>query len=178
MFSAIEMNIIFLGIGTFALAFILHLVVWRIKIPQNQAKALLKIFFSMQLLILSFLAVDLILFDNNLSVVQTVADLLHLFLFTVALTLVYITAFSAIEADSPTVMIVMHMIEAGDRGLSEKELHSKMTDETLLKPRIRYLEYNNLAYSSDNKYSLTKQGLYFVRAFISFRKLMRIKKGG
>lgn len=172
------MKILMLGLVIFFMAFIVHLALWKIRIPQKQTMALIKIFFVIFILgvpYFNFFSAT-VSFDINDSL--DFFEFIHLILLYIALMLSYIITYSGIEADGPTLVMIMHIFQAGEKGLSREKLCKKMTDDTLVKPRIRDLTRDNLAYVCNGKYRLTKAGFYFIQIFIIYRKLLNAPKGG
>lgn len=166
------------GAGIFVAGLIIHLIAWKISVPQHQAKSLFKIFSGIQLVLIAAFFIDHLLFADVLLPIKDFPGLLHVSLLSTTLTLVYITAFSAIEEDSPTVMIVTQIYNSGQKGITKDELYEKLTDESLIKRRIRYLLDNNLVKLDDGRFTLSEAGRNFVMVFIRFRALMRVAKGG
>jgi hypothetical protein len=100
------------------------------------------------------------------------------FLF-VSLSLGYIATYSAIEVDSPSLVIIMTIAAEADKGLDETRLRARMSDEILLVPRINDLISGKLAYLDGEIYRLTRKGTCIARALTAHRKLLRkAQKGG
>ena len=77
-----------------------------------------------------------ILLYHNFTSFPRVSDYLHIIVVFISLFLAYLITFSAIEVDSPSMMIVKNIESSGSRGLTKQELLSLMTDDRLLRPRI------------------------------------------
>jgi len=87
--------------------------------------------------------------------------------------------YSAIEADSPSLVIMMAIANAEPKGLEKKDFDELMTDDKLVKPRIKDILLNKMAEIVGDKYVLTPKGAVFVGIFIIYRKIMKIsRKGG
>lgn len=163
------MKILLWGLIIFFLSFFLHLVIWKIHLPKKQTKALLQIFFG--ILIMSILILTRVSFFKFWEYV-------HISLFFISLALAYVITYSAIEADSPSLVIIMNIIKTGQEGLDKGRLYEMMTDELLVIPRIRDLVNDKMVYLDKYKYKLTLKGLLFVSIFIYYRKLLNAEKGG
>jgi len=164
------------GFGIFALAFLIHLIIWRIKIPKAQTKTLIRIYFgTLVIVFFSFLTEQII--DKNVLPISFL-ELFHIFLLYTSLVLAYLTTYSALEVDSPSLIMVTSVANAGLNGLTKSDFNKLMTDDVLIKPRIRDLTRDNLAYVCNGKYRLTKAGFYFIQIFITYRKLLNAPKGG
>ena len=174
------MNILFYGICLILAALLIHFIIWRIHLPQNQTKALIKIFFgtlAVGILVLWKFA-DYVLFFG-ISAPTEIYEYLHLSFFFISLTLAYITTYSALEVDSPSLLIVMDIAEVGSGGLDNNSLKQKLNDDLLLVPRINDLISGKLAYLDGEVYRLTRKGSYIARTFAAYRKLLRkAQKGG
>jgi hypothetical protein len=109
---------------------------------------------------------------------QKIPEYLHICLIFISLTLSYMITYSALEADSPTLVMVMTIEKAGQEGLDKKEFDSILNDDLLIKPRIRDLITDKMAYLDEEKYKLTSKGVLFARIFILYRRLLNAPKGG
>lgn len=163
----------------FFLAFILHLVLWKIHLPKRQTKALLQIFFGTLIVgILFLINISSFVPEAGDLIPQKTSEYFHISLFFISLTLSYMITYSALEADSPTLVMVMTIEKAGQEGLDKKEFDQKLNDDILVKPRIRDLITDKMAYLDGEKYKLTSKGVLFARIFILYRRLLNAPKGG
>lgn len=174
------MNILFYGIELIFTAFFIHFFLWKIYLPQNQTKALLQIFFGtlvIGILVLWKFSAYITLF--GILAPTKIYEYLQLTFFFVSLTLAYIATYSALEVDSPSLVIVVDIVEAGSEGLDKNTLELKMNDDILVAPRVRDLVTGKLAYLDGEVYRLTKKGIFVARIFAAYRKLLRkTQKGG
>ena len=86
--------------------------------------------------------------------------------------------YSAIEVDSPSLVMINAIAKAGKEGLDEKLFYQMMNGDILIKPRINDLLNDKMAYLEGYKYKLTPKGRLLVRIFILYRKLLNAPKGG
>lgn len=163
------MNTLFWGSVIFCSAFILHVIIWKVRIPKNQTKILLMIFFGT--LCAGFIVLCFLIH-------LTLAEYLHISLFFISLTLAYITTYSALEVDSPSLVMVMNIAAAGNIGLEKKKFEEITNDDRLVKPRVRDLITDKLAFLEGDRYRLTSRGILVARIFIFYRKLLKAQKGG
>src|SRR5262249_23582140 len=94
---------LFWGGSTLLLAFAVHLLVWRWRVPRYQTKSLLAIFFG------ALAAVCLVQAAGGVGPLPRLtgaAEYVELALFVTAFTLAYGITYSALEADSPTLVMV------------------------------------------------------------------------
>ncbi len=174
------MIILFWGSALFVLAFFIHLVLWKVKLPKRQTKAILQIFFAVLfvgILVLWNLPDSPIIWGITPPV--SLRGYIQISLFFISLTLAYIITYSAIEADSPSLVIVTAIEKAGSSGLDKKHFNELMTDEILIKPRLKDILLNKMAEMDGDKYVLTPKGTLFARIFVFYRTIMNVsRKGG
>lgn len=162
------MNVLFFVIVAFTCAIIIHFIYWKFNIPEKQTASLLKIFFS----VLLVAGASLWLQSFNAVLV------LHFTIAYLPLVAAYIITYSALEADSPSLVIIDNIYRAGNQGIARQDFNALMNDELLVVPRLKDLCRDNLAYVENEKYLLTLQGRKFIKIFIFFRHLLNLQKGG
>jgi hypothetical protein len=174
------MNVLFFGIALLIAAFFIHFVIWKIRIPMHQKSTLILIFSA----VLMAGAALLFIFKHKVSFFgitapQTVYEYLQLCIFFISLELAYMVTYSALEADSPSLVIVMDIYKAGAGGLDEKIFKKEMSNDVLIMPRMRDMVFEKMAYLDNGKYKLTPKGLTIVRVFTLYRKILKTaQKGG
>jgi len=172
------MTILFWGLAISVLAFCIHLLVWKIHLPQRQTKVLLQIFFATWLAATAWLWTHPAFSLFGIGAPQNWVQCVHVGLFFLAVTLAYMITYSALEADSPSLVMVQAVARAGKPGLPSDQFHRMMTDDVLVTPRVRDLLTDRMAYLDGNRYRLTPKGILFARIFIQYRRLLGAKKGG
>lgn len=164
------MFILVFGVSLFCTAFLIHIIVWKIKLPKKQSKWLLIIFFS------TLLAAD-ILFKSILNIQEF--NFIQYNLLYISIFLAYFVTYPALEVDSPTLIMVIKIADTGQKGLDCKYFNRAMSDDILIKPRIRDLVNDKLIYLHNDKYKLTFAGLFFIHTIIFYRKISHsTNKGG
>lgn len=159
------MSLLFYGILTFFVALLIHLMVWRICLPKkNRALILANVFFWTLVL--------------GLVAVRGIPGYLDYIVLYCCLAAAYIVSYPAMEADSPSLMIVRDIAGAGKSGLNKSELYKTMTDEILVVARIKDLLADDLIRVDSGKYVLTSKGRFLAGIFVRFRKLLNAPKGG
>ncbi len=173
------MLVLLYGLLLFSLAFALHVVLWKIYLPKRQTKVLLKIFFGTLIIGILFLnsISSFIPLFYDIALPKTL-EYIHICLLFISLMLSYMITYSALEADSPTIVMVMTIEKAGQEGLDKKEFDQRLNDDILIKPRVRDLITDKMAYLDGEKYKLTSKGVLFTRIFILYRRLLNAPKGG
>ncbi len=121
------------------IAFLLHILWWRIRMPVTSTGVLLLVFFVTPIIIVSFCNMQM-----------TMADFLRLILLYSSCALVYIILYSAIEQQSPTLAIVNTINSRGERGCEEDALLvgsqlKSMADRRLMAAGLRLQLVQHLA---------------------------------
>lgn len=161
------------------LAFVVHLIIWKIRLPRKQTQSLLLIFFGVLCVTLALLPnlAELIPF-TGLKLPVPITTYLHITLFMTSVTLAYITTYSAVEVDSPSLLMVQAIERAGEAGLSIEELRATMNNALLVEPRIRDLIHDGMAQLDGDLYRLTAKGAIMARMFTVQRRLLKAGTGG
>lgn len=173
------MRILFWGLVSFLLSFMIHLVVWKVHIPKRQTNALLYIFFGTSMIVLPALwNTSFLISKFGLLTPMNILEVLHIFIFSTSMVFAYVITYSAIEADSPSLVMIVAIATAGPAGLDKTEFERMMNDEILIKPRIRDIVVDGMAYIDGGTYKLTPKGAFIARIFMFSRKLLKASKGG
>lgn len=158
--------------------FLLHFLVWKIRLPVRQTKTLLIITFSGLTA-----ALAIFIFSPSLTILgvkapETFAEYVSVVLYVTSFILAYAITYSAIEADSPTLVMIKTIADAGAKGLQTKDFFDILTDDVLIKPRLRDLITDKMALINEERYVLTVKGRIFAGIFIFYRKILGLGKGG
>lgn len=173
------MRTIFWGGLIFFFFFACHLLAWKIRLPRRQVKTLLTIHFGGLAVSLAALAAappDFSLF--GVSGPRGTPELLHIALLVTSLTLAYMITYTALEADSPSLVMSQRLLEAGARGVPKEQFETFLNDEILVAPRVRDLITDEMAVVSEGRYRLTPKGELLARIFIVQRRIVGLGKGG
>lgn len=173
------MKILVLGLSCFCSSFLVHLILWRVKLPCKQGKALFLTFFGIFLLdILILYLISKTDFYHAYFILQKPSEYLHIAFLYVSLTCAYIVTYPAIEVDSPSLVIVNAVANSGHGGLKEEDLRKGLTNEILVKPRLSDLVLGKMVCYDGDKLKITRKGILFITPFIMYRRLVGAKKGG
>jgi hypothetical protein len=168
------MQLAFIGVGLFVLAFLIHLVWWRIRLPYRQLPTLFKwflLFLPLSLGTLNFLGLWPV--ERGVSPATAVVALLYF-----SLTLTYAITYSALEADSPTLTLI-RWIAQHPEGATETELESFMASRPFIQSRLKALEVDKMTIQRDGRIYLNGPPSLFFRLIILWRSLYGpIHKGG
>jgi len=156
-----------LSFGTFLLGCLLQVALWRFKNPRNHFKALIAIFTII-------LVICIILLNPRHEIIYSLmfAQCFGL------LALSYISFYSLIEGQSPSLTLVMAVHRKGADGLSLAEADELLSKEDVIGIRIRELERDNLIFVENSTYRLARQGMLLARLFGCGRRVLGIGKGG
>jgi hypothetical protein len=159
------------------LPFPLQWIAWRIRLPRRQTRAI----------VFSALAVDacslLALAWTRGSLAGTpgsppLTAYLHIALFMFAMLCAYVITYSALEADSPTLVMVRMLHEARPNGLETAAFLARLGDEVLVLPRVRDLFRDRMAEEVDGRIVLTAKGRLMAGYFNLYARVLGIGLGG
>jgi hypothetical protein len=169
------MRVAGVAFGLFALAFALHWLWWRVRVPKRQSAAIMLLFFGV-------LAAGL----GALHVVPGLKDRgpwglwpsLHIAIFHTAVTLAYVVAYSILEERSPSMTLLVHVADAGSRGRSRDELLAVMSGFTPVETRLTAMVRDGMIAPDGDGYLLTPKGRVWAVTFGTWHRLIRLQKGG
>jgi hypothetical protein len=151
----------------FAIAFAVHVVWWRLKVPRRQLFALLVLFLVVA--IAGFTTIHAVgLFPGQLPLPRF---LLAVLLFG-GVCVVYLVAFTAMEEDSPSLTLLRLISEAGSRGIHREELMRVVERHSFIKVRIDLMVADGMAVETPTGLRLGTQGLWLSSLVLFYRKLL------
>jgi hypothetical protein len=174
------MKILAWGLSLPFFAFLLHLVIWKVRLPYKQTRALTLIFYGTFLVWVLF-AVRALTQNTEFSqyIPSSLAEYVHIFFLFNFLTFVYIGFYTLLEVDSPSLLIVRTIRDGGELGVEKAVLHQSLGDEVLVIPRVQDLLRDNMAILKEGKHIITPKGSAMIRFLQYHRKLIGIdQKGG
>lgn len=174
------MKILLCGSVIICLAFFIHLVVWRIRIPGRQTRVLKRIFaYTLFVCLLVIWCLSKFIIKPGFFEPLNFFEYLHISLFYLSLTLAYIVTYSGMEVDSPSLVMTMKIAASGTDGLSKEEFDESLPNDILVKPRVRDLVRDEMVTLDGEKYKITTKGAILAQLFIFYRRLLGITlKGG
>lgn len=105
-------------------------------------------------------------------------EIIQFFILFVSFAVSYIVSYPAIEVDSPTLIIIKAVSDAGPRGMDKGKLEAMMTDDLLIVPRINDMVSDKMIYLDGGRYRLMGKGLMMARVFSFYRNITGSAKGG
>lgn len=167
------MRVLVIAIMFSATAFLVHWLVWRVRIPARQSVTLLLIFCA-------------VLIAGLVSSCWWPAgwrftslwEVLHVTIFHVAAMLAYVVAYSAIEERSPSMAILSTVANAGDRGRSRAELEVLLLDVSPVEIRLSAMLRDGMVLADVDRLTLTAKGRAWAGTFSTWRRWLRFRLGG
>lgn len=158
-----------------AIAFVIHLAWWRIRMPRRHTLVLMAVFFGTLLAGLACVC----------QVPGLVAwrphdwlEMLHVAEFYVAMTLAYVVAYSAIEERSPSMTLLTYVSAAGDRGRSEAEMRALLAGVMPVDRRLKAMIRDGMLRLDGRTFRISGKGRGWARLFGTWRRLAGLPKGG
>jgi len=163
------------GILLFILAFIVHLIIWKIRVPERQIRALVLIFFMVFIMgVVAFIFLsksNSFFFDNGGLNASQYITLSILFL---SLTAAYFFLYAGLIDEGPSLTIILNIAQAGERGIKREHLEELITKDTFMSPRIKFLVEGNFASKIGDKFVIAKKGKFFLSIVCKLRRWMNI----
>jgi len=162
------MTIFLTAIGLFSLGLVLHLVLWRIRLPKYHTRTLLILFASLFLVWMAGWPFWKIQWNEGL----------HICLFYWGLCLCYIITYSAIEGDSPTLSLLKHLSDQ-PKGMSQAQVEGFFLERPFVNARLEALRHDGLVSEDHGKYFVAGKPSLFFGLILAFRRLYgQIESGG
>ena len=169
------MNVLMSGFLLFATAFLLHLIVWKFRIPKNPARTIVVLF--VLTLAVGVLVLRYGMVDNSIVeflALRSFSECLHVVLVFMSLLSVYYFVYGALADESPSMFTIMNVAKADEKGLSENELSELITDDLFIRPRMDYLVDEQMVCLQGEKYKLDSKGKNFIDMIKFFQNLMKL----
>jgi hypothetical protein len=160
------MWILLVGCGlTCAAALLTQWVIWRVRTPARQSRAIVLIFVGW-----SFLGVFVF--------AHTWIEWAYFMTLQGLLTASYLVTFSAVEVDSPSLVMAEMLESARENGISPQRWHEVLNDSILVKPRIEDLIRDRHVERVGSQLVMTAKGRGFISLFLRARGVLKTPKGG
>jgi hypothetical protein len=168
------MSNLFLALFVLVIAFLIHIIMWRLALPKRQTAALLGIFFGT----LAAWLVASYFFAGTWFTAGTLWQAVHVTLFHAACTLAYAAAYSAIEHRSPSMALLTAVADSGAAGCTRDELLQALTDVHPVAVRLRAMEGDGMVVFRGGDYCLTRKGRAWACVFSFWQRLCSMPVGG
>lgn len=165
------MRLFLTGLLLLLLAFFVHIVAWRVRLPRRSIRALLCIFAATPLVVVPiYFAIEPAFTDAS--------DAVRILLFYVSCALVYVVLYSAIESKSPSLAIVSYLASCGSAGCVEADFAGHVTDDEGISTRIAAMTAVQMIVVSDGQCTLTPAGRRWAKLFEFASTIFRLPLGG
>jgi len=168
-----------LAVTVWLSGFVIHLILWRWRLPAAQLRALLAIFLSV------FVAACLLLISGVLSLDfgpegGKLVGFLYFAMSYWAASLCYVITYSAMEGDSPTLSLTRHLHRKGAAGISHEEVEEFFRQRPFVGARVKALVTDNIFMEESSGYRLASGRYLFFRLILVYRRVVfgPIKSGG
>ena len=164
------MAVLISGLALLAIALVIHVIWWRLKVPRRQPFVLVMLLLAVAVCGFAVIyAADL--FSGELPLPR----FLLAFLLYGSGGVVYLIFFSAMEEDSPSLTLIRLISEAGPRGVHRDELMRVIERHSYIKVRIDMMVSDGMAVETPSGLRLASQGLWLSRIVLFYRKLLARK---
>ena len=160
-------------------AWLAHLAVWRIRLPQAQLKALILVF------AFTWCGARLAAWFSGWRFVsladgQTFLGLLYFCLFYWSAALCYVITYSAMEGDSPTLSLARYLHRKGDKGVCHEEVEEFFRQRPFIGARVRALVTDRILIEESKGYRLRSGKYLFFHTILFYRRMVfgRVSSGG
>jgi hypothetical protein len=168
------MRLFLAGLALLMLAFVVHVIIWRVHPPKRSMRALLYIFAATPLVAVPiFMAIE-----PSAVIGASLSDALCVLLFYVPCSLVYVCLYSATEAQSPSLAIVSYVAGCGSAGCSEADIANHIIDGEIVSARIDSMKAAKMIVVGDGRCALTPGGRLWAELFEFAGNIFRLPLGG
>lgn len=173
------MAVLVWGIATGALAFLLHLCLWRIRAPRRELSAIAGIFGGCTAAAVMAQWLPAGAWEPiGVPHLGDWPEVVSFCLFVTAWTLAYMVTYTAMNVDSPSLVIMDRIAAAGPDGLPVEALAALVSNDRLVVPRVRDLARTGLAVVQDGRYVLAPKGRNVIALLGIYQRILGRTKGG
>lgn len=155
-----------------AVAWVLHILLWKIRLPRHQIPSLL--------LISSAVLAAWIMLDRSglLSKVSALEACQTVLLYG-ASSLCYVITYSAVEGDSPTLSLTRLLADRKNAGLPQEDVEGFLAARPFVKARLAALIHSGLIREEAGKFCIAGRPSLSFRLILAYRKLYgSVSRGG
>lgn len=167
------MIVLFVGVGLFIVALLIHIALWRIHVPRQQAGTLIAV-----ILIVGFLGSGPLFASWPDGIGLSGEKLLLAVGVFGSLAAIYLILFSAIEADSPTLTILNVIHASGSQGISEDKLQLAMSQYSYVQLRFNQLLQDGMVIETPHGLQLQSRGRLLSSFVLFYRRLLHRNYAG
>jgi hypothetical protein len=163
------------GIFLFGVGFLVHLCVWKIRIPEKQIRVLLSIFF---LLFIACVLLCIYFSESNrlinFTAPKNLAEYISFATLFFSLLGTYLFLYAGLIDVGPSVTFILSIADAGEKGIDKKTLQSLITAEGFFGSRIESLIEGKYICKVGDKYIVSQKGIKLLVRVNKLREWMNI----
>lgn len=163
------MSVLLTGAGLFLASFLLQILIWRIRLPRRQTRAIFIIFL---MVLAAFAAFQILIHGEQSRFELSPFESLYVIFVYISVLPAYIILYTMIEGESPSSLMLLALRASGSRGVTQKDFEAIITDEVLIWPRVRALEAGRHIILRDGRYLITPGGVRYMHTFMAPRYIM------
>jgi len=110
--------------------------------------------------------------NSSFPIPQSVTRIVHSFILAFFLLPVYLSAYSAIEYDSVSSLILLYAEKAGARGFTKKEVQGITDDQHVIINRLDEMINIKTIMKENMRYSITRRGKLFLFLFVCPKRML------
>lgn len=167
------MNTLLSGAGLAAIAFSVHLIVWRVRVPRHEWSALVLVFAIMTALALTAVLISPRFVQFGMSPPRLVLTGLVFG----GLGVVYLILFSALESDSPTLTMLELVRQHRRNGMTEHELASRSAKRAYSNVRLQQMLRDGLAEQVGSRIRATRRGKRVTLFVLVYCQMLGLGRG-
>lgn len=169
------MRVAAFALGLLALAFVIHLVVWRLRPGWQRISTLLAVLLGT----LALVSLASLLAPPSLVawLPASGAAWCQVALFHVSVSLAYTVLYSALEADSPSLCLVLY-VSRSPGGRTRDELRELLARRPLIGDRLAAAQQGDLLQEDEaGRWVLSPKGVWLARCFALAQRLLGMEVG-
>jgi len=170
-----KINIILDAFMLFGSSMMLHIMIWRIRLPWMSSLMLILLLVGAPTVIGLGVMAD-IGGSGSLAGLNAV-EAAEVLLLHLCLAGTYIAGYPAVRAVSPSLDILLMISASPDKHMREEEMLRRYADMRLVSARIDDLRSYRLLIERDGRYVLTLPARILARTFLSYRRLLGLSMG-
>ena len=156
-----------------------HLVFWRVRRPTGHYAGLTALCLAVLVVSVgSFYIVESITPGWIKFIPVTSFDYFNFVILYTGLALSYVVTYSAVQADSPTMTILLRIERSEPKGLALQQILDQLSDQFLVIPRLDDLVTGGLVRLHQGRYIMGDRGAFLAKINILYRALLKMEKGG
>jgi len=167
-----------IGTFSFVCSFFVHLEIWRTLRPGKQMGLLTMIFVLGPVCLFISLFVAGQLFQSPGSwFVRNPFNLSCVFIWHLALSAAYIMSYPAIQAESPSLVMLLAIAESMPQGLNARQIENTFPPDALINDRANDLHAEGFMRRRGDQDIPTAKGRLLCGIFTSYRRLLGLPRG-